>query len=72
MCDTERKDITYLGPFHHQHKLKIREIQSMKYMDSDSGPFYLSNEEKETKRLDKISGDKKKKNYTQSQLKNLR
>ena len=44
----------------------------MKYMDSDSGPFYLSNEEKETKRLDKISGDKKKKNYTQSQLKNLR
>ena len=41
------KDGTYLSPFEHVQKLMIGDEQCMTYKDTDNGPFYLSEIEKE-------------------------
>ena len=60
---------TYLGLFNHPERLQIGDIQSMQYSEDDTGPFYLTPEEREQRKLDHISNtDKEKKKYTRSQL----
>ena len=37
---------TYLRSYTHPHKLKVGDVQFMQYRPEDSGPIYLSEEEK--------------------------
>ena len=59
------EDETYLGSFEHPGRLNVGDVQIMQYLYADSGPFYLSNEEKHSKQFDTDSGEKEIKN-TQS------
>ena len=52
MRETKIKDETYLSLFHHSEKLKVRETQSMTFKEGNSGPFYLSAEERESRKFD--------------------
>ena len=44
------KDLTFFGP--HSRILKLGDTQHMVYQDSDTGPFYLSSQEKKKQKYD--------------------
>ena len=46
MRSSKIENETYLGPYNHPGKLKIGNEQTMQYGPDESGPFYLSEEEK--------------------------
>ena len=52
------KDNTYLGPFDHPSKLKVGNTQTMVFDLSHSGPFYMSDREKQDKKYDVSKGTK--------------
>ena len=50
---------SFLGPFHHQSKLKVGETQFMYFRESDTGPFYLTEKERQERQNDNLIGTKK-------------
>ena len=46
MRNSKIENHTYLRPYNHPGKLKVSEEQTMHYGPEDSGPFYLSEEER--------------------------
>ena len=42
MRDSVIEDESYLGPFDHERKLKVGDIQQMTWVDHDGGPYYMS------------------------------
>ena len=61
---------SHFGPYHNQHSsLQPGHIQSMIFQESDDGPFYLSDDERQSQQFDKITGEKKKKDMTKVELK---
>ena len=55
------KDPSYLGPFQHNNILKVGDIQTMKFAEDDTGPFYMTEREREDRKYDKVIGIVKKK-----------
>ena len=68
MRESEIKDESYLGNFFHPAKLSVGDIQSMQFKPTDAGPFYLTPEERESRRNDSNSGETYRKKYTKAQL----
>ena len=68
MRKSEKKIETYLGPFSHSSKLKVGDFQSMQFEPEDSGPFYLSDEQKQAKKYDFETDIVETKKYTRAQL----
>ena len=56
MRNTTIKNSTYLGPFIHDNKLQVGDVQSMNFQNNDEGPFYLTKEEKLMKKFDREIG----------------
>ena len=52
MRNSKIKDETYLGRFNHPQKLKVGVHQSMSFHSGESGPFYLSEEERRRQKHD--------------------
>ena len=50
------EEILYPGPFDHERKLKVGDIQRMAWVDHDGGPYYMSEVQKEEKKYDKSDG----------------
>lgn len=67
MQDTTIADASYLGPFQHSKKLNIGDIQHMTYSVNDTGPYYLTPEECEKQKFDRVVGTKLQK-YTKPDL----
>ena len=59
MRNTKIMNESYLGQFTHPQKLKVGQTQSMTFQEGNSGPFYLSEEEKIKRKYD-IETDKEK------------
>ena len=50
---TKIEDESYLGPYEHDHKLKVGDIQSMSWNnENDQGPYYMNTPTKEKKKYD--------------------
>lgn len=47
-----------LGPYNHPTKLKVGDVQSMSFQDSDIGPWELSSQERINQRDDRLTGEK--------------
>ena len=58
MRDSIIKDSSFLGPYSHSAKLKVGDIQTMSFLPTDPGPFYLKDNEKVSKKYDKVNGFK--------------
>ena len=59
MRDSIIKDTSYLGPYNHPTKLKVRNTQRMIFPPTDEGPFYLSEKERQEQRMDQYNGTKR-------------
>lgn len=57
-----------LGPFDHAQKLKIGEIQCMKFKETDIGPWELSQDERLQQKYDCPTGEKKTETKRKKQL----
>ena len=57
MRKTEIKNNSYLGNYDHPEKLKVGQKQAMVFLPGDSGPFYLSADERERRRNDIETND---------------
>ena len=68
MRNSTIKDATYLGPFEHAQKLMIGDEQCMSYKDTDTGPFYLSEKEKEEMKYDVTLEETETRTLTRMQL----
>ncbi len=67
-CLTIKQEEGYLGPYLHQ--LNVGDIQKMNFTPDDSGPFWMTPEEKESARHDITDAAKKKiRKYTRMELK---
>jgi hypothetical protein len=58
----------YLGPYHHDKKLQVGDIQDMMFRPGDQGPYWMTAEEREQTRKDKFMATTKEKYYTKAQL----
>ena len=67
MRNTTILDQSFLGPHQHNQKLKVGQTQSMVFTNTDDGPFYLSHEERQSRKFDKVIGTKNVK-YTKPDL----
>ncbi len=61
----------YLGPYDHPMKLIVGSEQLMVFRDSDRGPFWMSDAEREKRKCDKALGSKNKKKLTVAELKKM-
>jgi hypothetical protein len=61
----------YLGPYDHPMKLIVGSEQLMVFRDSDRGPFWMSDAEREKRKCDKALGTKNKKKLTVAELKKM-
>ena len=68
MRESKIENITYLGNFEHSQKLQIANTQSMVFTAIYQGPFYLSAEEKETRRFGVRHNETKSKKHTKAKL----
>ena len=64
MRNSEIKNSSFLGEFHHDNCLKIGDVQSMQYAESDSGPFYLDDAKKQELKYDCELDQTEKKSYS--------
>jgi hypothetical protein len=58
----------YLGPYDHSHKLKVGDEQHMIFRPCNSGPYWMTPEEKEQTRKDQYGANAIQKEYTKPQL----
>jgi hypothetical protein len=58
----------YLGPYVHNHKLKVGNRQKMIFSPEDEGPYWMTPEEREQKRKDHYGSTMIQKEYTKPQL----
>jgi hypothetical protein len=58
----------FLGPYHHDRKLKVGDVQHMHFCPCDEGPYWMTAEERERSRKDKYKPSRKPKEYTKAQL----
>jgi hypothetical protein len=74
MRDSVLTDVKCFGPFHdHTYPLQLNSIQSMIYKSTDSGPFYLTEDDREKQKHDIRTGRMRKKFKLKSELrKNLK
>ena len=58
----------YLGPFDHDHKLRIGDLQSMQFEIGEAGPFWLTPEQQVEQMNDRETAEDEEKEYSRSQL----
>ena len=58
MRDTKIESNEYLGPFRHELTVQVGTIQRMHFVSSDTGPYWLTPEERELNRTDQLTGKK--------------
>ena len=59
MRDSEILTEDFLGPFEHDKKLKVGDVQKMSWIGEDDGPYYMNDSMKEDKKHDKSDGTTK-------------
>ena len=68
LCDSKMKNKTYLGPFDHPTKLKLGDVQKSTFQADDSGPFWMSDEERINNKCVCELDTNETKKYTKNQL----
>ena len=68
MRSTTIEHVSYLGPYNHDKKLKVGDIQSMVYNEHDVGPYYFNNATKISKKFDKTDGSTREVELTKEEL----
>ena len=68
MRDSVIKDESYLGPYQHENKLKVGDIQSMTWTDGDNGPYYMSQSKREQMKYDKSDGHTREVNLNMDEM----
>ena len=69
MRDSVLTDIKCFGPFHdHTYPLQLDSTQSMIYQPTDTGPFYLTEDDRQKQKHDIRTGRMKKKFKVKSEL----
>ena len=58
----------YLGPFIHAQKLKVGQLQSMIFQDTNISPFYLTEDKREKRKYDIETNGEKETTQTQAFL----
>jgi hypothetical protein len=58
----------FLGPYHHDKKLNVGDIQYIFGTGGDEGPYWMMPEEREQTRKDQCKTTTKSKEYTKAQL----
>ena len=48
-----------VGSIEHEHRLREGDTQCFTFQESDTGPFWLSESERESKKYDIVTGEKK-------------
>ena len=56
MRDSEIQNDSYLGPYNHPRILRVGEVQKMTWTDNGEGLYYMSNEMRQEKKIDKSEG----------------
>ena len=59
MRNTLINDNSYIGPHNHPTRLKAGDTQKLIFQSTDPGPYYLSHDEQERRRFDRVIGTKK-------------
>lgn len=56
MRDSIIEDESFLGPYSHEHKLKVGNVQHMTWVEDQHGPYYMNRARRESTKYDKSDG----------------